>query len=296
MEPLPATEVIKLGPGDGADDAGGDQPYPEAPVAEDGMEGLPEVHGDMVAEPDQADERNWALDGEALAAVSGLFPKGPITREQGAEAEALLSKVGEAAKKFSKFGEFGAFKMRKRPDFEEVWTKLQPLTEAETEIATAGLADPDLIDAWGNAVNAARATARAVWPVQIRDTPTGPDWVDPGRLEGGRAADVLAALNDPLSMLDDLQRGSLTPPQVEAVEAAYPELMNRIREIYSNELKQRDGKRCPWAHEVQLRVLFGAPAKLVNFGAGDTSAKETKGGSEIQIDFEQLRTKGQSVR
>src|SRR5688500_3873701 len=188
------------------------------PIAEDSAAVVPPAMAPEPAGP------NWALAGEALASVTGLFPEGPITPEQGREAEGVIGKIAKSAEKFCEFREFGKFKAPAKVDFEETWARLQPLAEAEIAEFAADLIEPDLIDAWSAAVNRAREVVRSVWPVAIRETPTGPEWLEPSATAGGRARTTLALLNDPTSILDEMQRAPLTPSMVEAVKIAFPEL------------------------------------------------------------------------
>lgn len=245
------------------------------------------------AEPAAAPEPNWTLAGEALAGVTGIFPEGPITPEQGREAEQAISYIVECAEKFCKFGKFEKFKAPPKLNFEETWAKLMPLTEAEIEEVASDLAEPALIDAWSQAVNASREALRATWPVIIRQTPTGPEWIDPSRTAGNKAAALYCVLDHPLELLEELKRGALAPSMVEGVSLAFPELFGRMKEIFSVAL-QESGKRCPWAHEMQLRMLFSLPPKLTAFGVNNEP--ESKRGGEFQINFDDTKTKTQLVR
>jgi hypothetical protein len=241
---------------------------------------------------DPAIEPNYILGGEALAAVTGPFWQGPITPTQGEEAEALITEIEKAAAKFCRFGKFDDFKLPPKSDYEEVWGQLQPLTDEDRDAAD-DLAEPEIIEAWAATVDRARAYAREVWPVSIRQTPTGPDWLEPSRTVGGKADAILAVLKDPRELLRELNRGSMTPSQVDAVRSVYPELFSRILIIFDVSLKSTD-KNCPWDHEVLLRRLYGLPPiGLVTFKA---TGPETDTSVDVRIDFEGLKTKNQTVK
>jgi hypothetical protein len=240
-------------------------------------------------------EPNWALAGECLTAVTGLFQDEAITPEQGAEAEGLMADLQAAVARFCKFKPFGPFKMPVTVDFEDTYGLLNAMTEQEIEVATEDLTSPELIDAWTTTVNAGRAYARAGWPVQIRQTPTGPDWIEPSKTAGGRATAELAALENPLLLLTEMTRGTLTPSQVSAVKTVYPELFSRILMAMEMALNAAAGRHCPWSHEAQLRLLFGlAPVGLVTFknASGEAPQKTV----DFDIDFDGLKTKGQAVK
>jgi hypothetical protein len=247
--------------------------------------------------PVSAPEPNWALAGEALAAVTGLFQDKPITPDQGAKAEGLMADLQRDVAKFCKFKPFEAFKMPRTVDFEETYGRLTALTETEIAIATQDLTSPELIEAWTQAVNSARAYARAGWPAQIRQTPTGPDWLEPSKTDGGRATAELVVLENPLLLVTEMTRGTLTPSQVVAVKTARPEMFSRIVTAMEMALNAAGavGRQCPWSHESQLRQLFGLPpVGLVTFKNADAMAQPKTG--DFSIDFEGLKTKGQTVR
>jgi hypothetical protein len=266
----------------------------QLPTAPTPLESLP----DAVAEeaPPTATAVNYALAGEALAAVTGLFPQDPITPAQGLEAEGVPADLEQQIARFCQFRrEPDKFRLAPKVDFAKTWARLQPLTNEELRV-TDGLRDPQLVAAWANTVDAARAHARSLWPLSIRQTPTGPDWLEPSRTEGGMAEAVLLVLDDPRELLRELNRHSMTPSQVEAVKTAYPELFGRILVVFDVALKAagQAGKKCPWGHEVLLRRLFGvAPTGLVTFGPQDGAPPRP---ARVAIKFDELKTRNQAVQ
>jgi hypothetical protein len=240
---------------------------------------------------------SYELAGESLAAVTGIFPKGPITPRQGAEAMALAERAGELIEKFCKFKKFDEFKLQKRvDDLEETFLKLSPLTELEIRETCAALMDPDVISSWAEAVNKGRAYLRAKWPAFIRQTPTGPVWIDPPRSVVNHISLSMAAVNDPLTMLEELNRGCMTPEVMDCVKETKPKIHERLLGAMSSQLQTVGamGKKCPWSHEMQLRILFEQPPKgLVTFGV--ESEEKPQQSADFNIKFEGLQTRGQQL-
>lgn len=69
------------------------------------------------------------------------------------------------------------------------------------------------------------------------------------------------AANDPLSLVDDMKRGTLTPESVDAVKATSPALFEQMRRQALAYVEERDvaGKPLDYGQRVQLGVLFGVP-------------------------------------
>jgi hypothetical protein len=77
-----------------------------------------------------------------------------------------------------------------------------------------------------------------------------------------------SAVSSPLSTLDDLRRGKLTPEQVEATRAVYPELYTTIVTKVQTTLRELDAKGTfiPYTARLQLDLLLGLD------GAGEPTA------------------------
>jgi hypothetical protein len=68
----------------------------------------------------------------------------------------------------------------------------------------------------------------------------------------------LAAVLDPLSVFDDLAAGRLSPEGVESLQAVYPALYEKAREVIAETLAGTK-KRIPMDARVELSLLFGFP-------------------------------------
>lgn len=244
---------------------------------------------------------NYDLTAEAIVAVTGIFPTKPITPDDAEKARELPKKLAAGVERFCRFGDFASFKMPPGlGDLEECFQKLNPLTEEETAIATTGWANPELISAWSFTVNAARSYLKEHFPVIIRETPTGPEWCPPPTSEKGRLTSTYAVVNAPTWLLDDMNRGAMTPEQVHAVKAVYPQIFQRLLGSFDIALREAGAKskHCPWKHEMQLRVLFEKPPTgLLSFGSDSAKRQaENLGNAPVALNFDGLRTKAQALR
>lgn len=266
------------------------------PVETDPLAASPGATADSPEIP-EAPEINWELAGECLACITGLFQEKPITPEQGRRAEGVLFDLQRQIVKFCKFGKFDEFKAPKLVDFEDTYANLIPMTEDEARVCTQDLSSVDLIDAWETVVNRGRDYVRSVWPIAIRETPTGPEWNDPSRSEGGKALAMLMVASDCRELLAEMNRQALGPSQVEAVKTIYPLLFARIGNMFQLALAEagQRNRKCPWDHELLIRELAGIPTNgLMTFGTEETPESKPVFG-EVRIKFDNLLTKSQKL-
>lgn len=291
-KPLPANwEALTLDEAPAPDSETADEVekqiiHPDDPLSPPATAGLPGA-GDV----------NWSLAGEALASVTGLFPEEPITPDQGAKAEEIAGDATRLIEKFCHFGVFDSFKLQPPvTSFEDTYGALMDLTETEIAFITADLTSPDLIAAWTDSINRGRAYLRQMWPVMIRETPTGPRWVDPPTGIANQISVAMAVTSDPLRLLEEMNRGTATPGMFMCVRESKPEIAGRFANTFSDRLHAiGSSKNCPWDHELQLRMFFDLPPTgIVTFGVqGNQASKST---ATFKIDFDGLKTKGQSLR
>jgi len=78
------------------------------------------------------------------------------------------------------------------------------------------------------------------------------------RLEMMRYARIWSAVEKPLSVVEDLQKGVATPEQIEALRACHPDTYQAIRVAVQDELLEaaRKGRRVPLAMRQQLDLLL----------------------------------------
>lgn len=82
----------------------------------------------------------------------------------------------------------------------------------------------------------------------------------PSDSEVGKFERYLRAVNDPLSVLDDLAQGRVTREAVEALQAVYPRLHGEVKTAIAERLGDKDAK-VPYSAKLSLAVLFGAPVE-----------------------------------
>jgi predicted kinase len=292
-EPTSAEGEYSFEPGDTDDRA---EPLPvEEPVEAGPVDTL--APSELTEKP--AVQPNWKLAAECLLAVTTPWPGGPISPEHGAEAEEIFIRLEDAAAEFCKFDAFGPFEMQQQiADFKAGYVACASLTPEEYELYTGDLVAPELIMEWANACNRARAYLRFIWPVNVRETPTGPEWDEPSTTQGNKTAACLAMVKRPEDLFREMASGATSPEMFEGVKEVFPELQGRMKAIMEAALKQAgvEGKKCPWSHEFQLRSLFDVPpTELMTFGNDDSESQPPKKG-EFKIKFDALMTRGQSVK
>jgi hypothetical protein len=273
----------------------GNNPVPE-PVDTDPSEASTGATSDSSNIP-VAPDPNWELAGEALACITGLFQDKPITPEQGRKAEGVLFEIQRMIVKFCRFGEFDEFKAPEKVDFEETYDRLLPMTDEESRICTGDLVSPDLIGAWTDVVNRGREYVRSRWPYAIRDTPTGPEWCEPSRTEGGLVATMLGLANDGREFVREMNRGQVTPSQIDTMKVVFPTLFTRVCRMLQLALSDAGQKKrkCPWDHELIVRAIADlAPVGLMTFGPSGPAESPPKSG-EIRIQFDRLLTRNLAV-
>lgn len=67
------------------------------------------------------------------------------------------------------------------------------------------------------------------------------------------------AINNPMSVFQDLSRGELTPEAVETLRVVYPTLYQHMKEMVLNHALEPDAKKMTYDQEIQLAYMFGEP-------------------------------------
>lgn len=81
----------------------------------------------------------------------------------------------------------------------------------------------------------------------------------PSSLELAKFSRYLQAVEQPLSVLQELKQGTLTREHVEALQVVYPELYKEIQFRVMSQI-QEDPSAIPYSKKVQLGILLGVPA------------------------------------
>ncbi len=82
----------------------------------------------------------------------------------------------------------------------------------------------------------------------------------PSTMELGKFERYLQVIESPMTVLQDLQQGTLTREHVEALQAVYPEIYREVRMGVLNRLNTPQGQALPYAKKVQIGILLNIPA------------------------------------
>lgn len=127
-----------------------------------------------------------------------------------------------------------------------------------------------------------------------------PEWT-PSSMQMAKFERYLQAVENPMSILHELESNAVTKEHIEAIKVVYPKLYNYVRQVTYDKI-QKHGKKIPYAKKIQLGLLLDIPtdssligkniaALQANFGPQQTqtsgvspAVKPTQGGaSEIGV-------------
>lgn len=197
---------------------------------------------------------NEALDKEALFAAIGL---GPILAARPTLHKYQIRKAADLPKELRRrvlaFIASDAFKEAKDvPEFDYDAT-LETVANAQREGGAAHLDDkqsqallavaPDMADDFAVQANRILAWANPLMPRETRPAVIGtrPDQPDPTTMADFRRVWQVAL--DPMSVVDDLEDGSLSDEQVGALAILYPAYYGELRAAVTEEMAAMEGRR-----------------------------------------------------
>jgi hypothetical protein len=238
------------------------------------------------------------LAAEALLAVTGLFHDQPLGPKDGRLAAALPRDWKAAVDDFLDARKPRRFKAPPHVDWEKTWTTLSAgIDEQQVTTVTAALQDDAVDQDYKLTLSNAWEYVRSRWPVLQLDTITGPRLLSPGRVELGKAETLLATIDDPCRVLDEMRSQTLTYDQAEALQAVYPALYDMLKAILSEALDLRAGRSkaytVPHGQEMVIRKVWGAKPGVTLSRIEPPAAKN--GTPSVKIDFKHLRTKAQGL-
>jgi hypothetical protein len=119
-------------------------------------------------------------------------------------------------------------------------------------------ADPDLVNA---VQNAAMRKLQYLQKNAPKEPPPGPfrsrEWL-PSKAEVDRFARRVRAADDPISVLQDLEHGTVTPEAAEALREVYPQVFAEVQTRLLTRSAELNAK-LPYQKVLQLSLLFDAP-------------------------------------
>lgn len=238
------------------------------------------------------------LSAEALLSVSGIFPKDPLTRQQGIEAEDVPREQAVLIGEFLDSKGFKKFRLPPRVDHEKTYNALvRGVDPVQIAAVTAELQDGDLKREYEALLMNAREYLRARWPMLVVDVPLGQRFYTPGSTECARASALYAVVNNPRRILAEIAMGTIVAEQVEAFDTLFPDLSKLLRAQLGAELVSRATPRgpaeIPWRIESVLRIVLGLPpeAKIKPAEAAPPAVLKSK----VSINFASTRTKADAI-
>lgn len=82
---------------------------------------------------------------------------------------------------------------------------------------------------------------------------------EPSSMELAKFENYVQVVDNPLSVLQDMQSGTLTQAHVEALRAVYPRLYSEIKQSVLKELQTKPETEVPYSKKAQFTILFGTP-------------------------------------
>jgi hypothetical protein len=245
------------------------------------------------------EQQSPELAAEALAAVTGILQDEPVTRDQGKLARALPREWKAAVDAFLTERKFRAFRMPRAGDHDDLLEQLTAGVDAQRRAALVSrLADPGLGQAYLEVVARATAWLRSRWPSLQLDTPIGPRALPPSRTERWRCASLMAVVDHPGRILDEMRAGTLTSEQAEAFRACYPALFGMLRQMIWTALALRyktpERYALPYDRELVLRRLVGLRPD-VSLAKVDQPPASPAPTPKVDVDFRSLRSKAQDL-
>lgn len=205
------------------------------------------------------------LPAEALLAVSGVArlldktPK-PIGQADARRAAQLPERIGTDLREFlvgadlkKDVSEPGKFPYNKRA---------AAIVEADDDIedrlmaALNDVADQDLSEAYSTTARAALIYLREKIPPRTVPTFGGDEPVEPGLFETFAARRVFRAVDEPMTVFDDLRSGILVSDQVQAFRDTYPKLYAMATDLLVDAMAGRMAKDEHWQPTWRKRIVL----------------------------------------
>jgi hypothetical protein len=245
-----------------------------------------------------------SLVSDCLRAVAGIFPK-KVDASDLQKGAKLPQTFERRLKAWIAADEIKPFVYVEPPkDMEELFTRLvgRPgQLETEAWFHGIGVDDPDLPADFLSGTVAARVYLvgdlmtgeTGIWPTLSLDTAAGPEPLPLAADDAGDMAAVYRILDDPASLLDEMEQYTLEPAQATAFRENFPDLYNFVGTTLQQAIagkRAKDTKWLPsWQQEGVLRVLKGMPPEE-QFTAPPPPAP---GNPKLDLNAEKMATQGQ---
>jgi hypothetical protein len=82
---------------------------------------------------------------------------------------------------------------------------------------------------------------------------------EPSSMDLAKFERYIQVVDNPMSVLGDLEAGTLTQDHIEALRAVYPRLYSEIKQSVLTGLQSKAESDVPYSKKVQISILFGVP-------------------------------------
>lgn len=242
--------------------------------------------------------KDVSLPAEAILAVTGIFHDETLGPRDGHQAALLPGEWRTSVKAFFEQSKPRKFKLYPRPPHEATLDKLVAgIDKDRDERLTARLASEEVANDYRLTLSNAIEYVRARWPALRMDTFAKPRLVSPGWATMAEAYAVLAVIDRPGRLVDEMLMGTLLAEQVDAVKAVYPNLFEMLRGMIEERrqlsLARSQSWTIPWRLERVLRILAGLPPDIDISQAPQAPARA--GRAKVDIDFASSQTRAQRL-
>ncbi len=241
---------------------------------------------------------NGDLSVEALVAVTGIFPKEPVTTADSYKATLLPGEWRTSVKEFFDTDKARRFKKTRLPMSYAKVSDLLISPDDNPDWLGTNFYDSDVANQYVMTVGNARMYLGERWPKLIIQAYPLPIPVDPGKTFIAEMGMLFTTLNNPSCVLDEMLSHSLQPAQVDAFSTVYPALYNMLLDFIDErkelELAKVKSWTVPWSKERILRNLFKIPVEAI---IDEAPRSQAKMGSVTQVKIRPASesTKGQSL-
>ena len=236
------------------------------------------------------------LAAEALAAVTGLWPRRAPSRTDLVAAEGMPRRWAQKLRKWLASDGPERLPWEAPPSSEELLERiLRPLDATEIEAWLATVGEPGVALAYVGVLQTGRSYLDSIWP-KIPEAGLVAGTYPLSRDDLDEVWSVCRVLDDFDSLLAEFSAQTLTVDQVRAVRSVFPDLCALLDDLLDEALIEHVSKKkpLPWQIEDVIRVWRGIkPEEPIAVPAPDKPQPpkpETK-----SIDFASLRTPSEKV-
>ena len=238
------------------------------------------------------------LAAEALVAVTGIFHDEPLGPKDGERARQLPGEWRSEVKAFFEQTKPRKFRLYPRPAHAATLDKLVAgIQQDRISRLTTRLANQDIANGYLLALSNAIEYVRERWPALKLDTFAGPRLLEPGWATMAEAWEILAVIDRPGRLIDEMLMGTVGAAQVTAVQTVYPALFEMLRGIIEERrqlsLARSQSWSVPWRLERVLRILAGMPPDVAISQAPQPPARAAR--ASFDIDFTSSQTRAQRL-